>query len=263
MIYVYDGTWDGMMTLICRTAQEGAPEDIARSSGGRPLLDFTLVPTDPAMAEGAAAALEARLGGRAIRDAYLALATEGPGIDLAVWGYLARLWAEGRRAGGDLADERVGRVFHAARAAARELDHWLGWTRFQDRGAAYYSAIEPACDLLPLLAEHFAQRFPHRWVLHDTRRGKAALHGEGQWMILEDIPPEGASYRPPSGASCRPPAELPAPTAEEGEFQELWREFFRSVAIPERPNPRCQRNFLPKRAWRCLVEDPGEHEMAM
>ena len=33
MIYVYDGTWNGMMTLVHRTARDGIlPDDILRSS---------------------------------------------------------------------------------------------------------------------------------------------------------------------------------------------------------------------------------------
>jgi hypothetical protein len=29
------------------------------------------------------------------------------------------------------------------------------------------------------------------------------------------------------------------------------------MAIEERRNPTCQRNFLPKKYWRHLVEEPG------
>ena len=241
MIYIYDGTWEGMMTMICRTAQEGPPEDVLRASpGGAVLLESLQVETDPALARATGAVLASRIGGRATRDAYLAVISEQPGIDLAVWRYLERLWREGRRAGGDLADECVGRVFHAARAAAKEYDRWMGMTRFQDVGGAYYAAIGPKCDVLPILANHFAGRLPDRWVLHDVRRGKAALHDGGRWVVTDGVPETAA----------------PRVTEEERAFQSLWREFFRSVAIRERTNPRCQMNFLPKRVWRYLVERP-------
>ena len=227
------------MTLVLWTAREGAPQDVLRARAGGVLLDAVSVATDFSAAASVDAALTHRLGGRAMRDAYLALTTEARGIDMAVWSCLERLWRQGRRAGGDLADECVGRVFHAARRAAREYDRWMGVARFQDVGGAYYAAVDPECDVLPILADHFARRLPDRWVLHDVRRGRAALHEGGRWVIAEGVRERDA----------------PQVTAEERQFQSLWRQFFRSIAVRERKNPRCQRNFLPKRLWRCLVEE--------
>ena len=67
-IYVYDGTWNGMMTLVHRTARDGAlPDDILRFSpngSSGVLLDSTEVRSDPSLAEATAAVLEERLGRR-------------------------------------------------------------------------------------------------------------------------------------------------------------------------------------------------------
>ena len=50
MIYVYDGTWNGMMTLVHRTARDGAlPDDILRFSpngANGVLLESTEVRSD-------------------------------------------------------------------------------------------------------------------------------------------------------------------------------------------------------------------------
>ncbi|MDR2671871.1 MAG: TIGR03915 family putative DNA repair protein [Coriobacteriales bacterium] len=43
-------------------------------------------------------------------------------------------------------------------------------------------------------------------------------------------------------------------SAEEDEFQALWQTFFDTIAIEERRNPTCQRNFMPKRFWGDLCE---------
>ena len=68
MIYVYDGTWNGMMTLVHRTARDGIlPDDILRSSpngASGVLLESTEVRSDPSLAEATAAVLENRLGRR-------------------------------------------------------------------------------------------------------------------------------------------------------------------------------------------------------
>ena len=251
MIYVYDGTWNGMMALVHRTALEGAPEDILRSSSVLP--DATAIVPDERLAGAVDAALSSRIGRRALRDAQLALMSGTPGgeggdggMDLAVWRYLEQLWRLGRRASRDLADPCIGRVFHAARAVAREYDRWRGLVRFQEAGGFYYAPFEPSSDVLPLLAGHFAKRLPDPWVLHDLRRGRAALHDRGRWIITDALP---------DGLAARI-------TKEEQAFRELWREFYCSAAIRERANPRCQANFIPLWMRKHLIERPGESARA-
>ena len=48
------------------------------------------------------------------------------------------------------------------------------------------------------------------------------------------------------------PLELPGP--EELQYRALWQEFFRTVSIRERTNPRCQNAFLPKRDRGVMTE---------
>ncbi|MDO4787085.1 MAG: TIGR03915 family putative DNA repair protein [Fretibacterium sp.] len=246
MIYVYDGTWSGMMTLVHRTALEGlAPEDIVRFScrkTGRILLECTEVASDAEAAEATSAVLEQRLEGRGLADASLALMSEEEGIDLAVWCYLHRLWREGDAASCDLASPCVGAVHRSARRTSREWHRWMGLVRFRDVGKAYYAAFAPDCDILPLLAEHFLRRLPDRWVLHDVRRGRAAVQERGRWVLTDMELPEGMLRFAPEEEGCR----------------ELWREFFRSAAVKERRSLKRQMRFLPKRTWKYLIERPGE-----
>lgn len=245
MIYLYDGSWNGMMTLVHRTAQDEVfPDDILRTSPGRTegvLLESAAVPGDPDVAEATAAVLERRVGALRLADACLALMSEEDGIDLAVWRYLSRLWHEGKRASGDLADLCVNTVLRAARRSFRELHRWMGLVRFRDTGGAYYAPFAPECDVLPLLADHFRERLPDRWVLHDVRRGRAALHEEGRWFLTD------AAF---SSSALKF-------TDEEVLCQTLWQEFFRSTAVRERRSAKRQRQFLPKRTWTHLIERPG------
>jgi probable DNA metabolism protein len=43
-------------------------------------------------------------------------------------------------------------------------------------------------------------------------------------------------------------------TAGEEAYRNLWRNYFDSMAIKERTNPRCQRNLMPARYWKNLPE---------
>lgn len=44
---------------------------------------------------------------------------------------------------------------------------------------------------------------------------------------------------------------------EEG-FRQLWRDYYRHMAIRERNNPTTQRSFLPKKYWAYLTEMGGK-----
>ena len=49
----------------------------------------------------------------------------------------------------------------------------------------------------------------------------------------------------------------PAPTEEERRCRALWQQFYQTVSIQQRENPRCQMSHMPKRFWADLTEDPG------
>jgi probable DNA metabolism protein len=83
--------------------------------------------------------------------------------------------------------------------------------------------------VLGLLAEHFRERFMnHAWVIHDKRRGLAAIY-DGNEYIIESAPKEaGVDF-----------------TDEEGLVQELWKSFYTTIGIKERRNDKLRRQLLP------------------
>ena len=41
-------------------------------------------------------------------------------------------------------------------------------------------------------------------------------------------------------------------------MEELWKSFFKTVAIKERLNKKCQQNFMPKKYWKNILEMEDE-----
>ncbi|MDR2176103.1 MAG: TIGR03915 family putative DNA repair protein [Synergistaceae bacterium] len=248
MIYLYDGSWDGLMCLVCRTAKDAEfPDGVLRSGdfSGRGqgfLFETARVETVPEIAEATAAALKRRVSGTMLSDAWFALLSDSRGIEMALLKALAKVWARGRRAEADLADGHIHAVRRAALRTGAEYNKYLGVTRFKDVGGLFYSELEPDCDVLTLLAGHFSARLPDRgWVLHDRRRGKAAVYDTRSWFVTD----------------MNLPQPLPV-TEEESAYQELWREFYRSTTTRGRLNCKVQRGNMPKKYWKHLVETPGE-----
>ncbi|MDR3231563.1 MAG: TIGR03915 family putative DNA repair protein [Synergistaceae bacterium] len=245
MIYIYDGTWDGLMCLIYRTAEDGVvPEAILRNGAEKQglLFESARVENNSNIAEATASLLRKRVSGPTWGDAWFALLSGDDGADMALWHLLERVWRRGRRAELDLADPCIDAVRRAARHTGGEYEKYLGVTRFKDVGGILYAQIEPGCDVLPLLAGHFSRRLTDRgWVLHDLRRARAAVCRGADWYVTD-----------------MDPSQAPRIGSGEQRYQDLWREFYRATTTRERLNYKVQRTHMPRKYWKHLVETPGE-----
>jgi len=49
----------------------------------------------------------------------------------------------------------------------------------------------------------------------------------------------------------------PELSSKEKDVQALWLAFFSAVSIKNRSNPKTQQQFMPKKYWKHLIENPG------
>lgn len=102
---------------------------------------------------------------------------------------------------------------------------------------ALVAVIEPENFVLPLLAYHFSNRYPDEGLMIFDKTHKSALiHQAGRLDIVDVVG-----------------WELPEPEEEEMEYRRLWQQFYKTIAIASRDNPRCRMNFMPKRFWKHLT----------
>ena len=106
----------------------------------------------------------------------------------------------------------------------------------------FVAECEPATFCLPLIAEHFVERLPNQlFVIFDRKRKIYVVHlPGGQWTMQ--------TYNP----------RLDESSCYETAFESLWQKYYKTMAIPERINPKLQMSNMPKRYWKYLVEEPGE-----
>jgi len=146
----------------------------------------------------------------------------------------------------NLNDPDILSVVTAARRCRNQAQKIMGLIRFSELvDGLWYSAISPDCDVLPLIAPHFALRFAaQRFIIHDLRRSTAIVHEPGAaWRILDGVfLPDGMQV-----------SDLPC-TEKEFLIRKHWRRYFSSIAIEARRNPRLQASFMPKKYWAGLPE---------
>jgi probable DNA metabolism protein len=123
----------------------------------------------------------------------------------------------------------------------REYHRLCGLLRFTPEtidGTEQYTAYcEPDHFVLPLLMEHFHQRFGETsWAIIDEKRSLAALSKGGK-------KPQLLHYTAPHDKNNAG-----------DEWVNLWKSYHRSINNEARSNPRLQQHFIPNRYRKYLPE---------
>lgn len=265
MVYEYEGGFAGFLCaaaeLINATKADGASPTRATFSvaaAGVPagLFEERIgVARDDARAAALWRRLSAKAGLEAMETIRAAFLSDLAGADGAAARLLARMAWRGARALDELGDADAILVEKAAHRARAEAHLMLGLVRFSELAdGSYFASIRPDCDTLPLMGNHFAERFPDmRWAISDRRRGTAAVHLPGApWRLVEGFSLGGAAGDETAGGPAFPSAT--PYSATELELRAAWALYFKSVAIEERANERLQAGHMPKKYWDELPE---------
>ena len=145
-----------------------------------------------------------------------------------------------------LQDPYVERVFRLSQRVGREAARYIEFVRFRElENGVLFSEIEAEGQILPLIGDHFSDRFPNEhFMICDHHRGDCLIHMSGRpWFIWKSAAEELT-------------ADLKLSHTEQ-EIQQLWRTFCRSISIRERENGRLQMQFWPLKYRKWMTEGTG------
>ncbi|MFN2363878.1 MAG: TIGR03915 family putative DNA repair protein [Halarsenatibacteraceae bacterium] len=240
--FLYDGSFTGFMTLIYWTFKDKIkPAKIFKKDDypGDLFSETVEIKTDGELADKVIKSAKDKLSARVFRQAYYAFLSEFAGIELAIFDYLYLGFAERVNLKKNWTEKSVLEVKKVARKVSRERHRFKGLLRFRELAdGILYGPFKPDYNISGLLAPHFAARLTgEQWIIHDLGRKLATIYNGRSWIeISDDLLPE---------------LEL---SQEETGYQEIWQEFFRSIAIDERYNPELQANFIPYKYRDYLLE---------
>ena len=122
------------------------------------------------------------------------------------------------------------------------------FVRFQETvEGSYYASFAPLYDVLPLSLPHFRDRFAdQQWIIYDLKRNYGFLH---DLKTVSRIVFDELKVNPQNGQLHH---SLLAD--DEKLFQQLWKQYYKSICIQERKNPKVHRQHLPRRFWKFLPE---------
>jgi probable DNA metabolism protein len=262
--YIYDGTFEGLLTVISLTV--GGNEPVNQISTGEELQPDLFsktvrVETDEAWADKFFQTLRRQFSESVVQDLGYCFLAEIQGMEKVMADYVRLLLTKGEAISGNFAEPVVLTVRRTCTRVSHEIGRLHGFVRFRKlRNEVYYAPIAPDHNVVQLLAPHFKDRFAdQKWLIHDTKRNSGIYYDLERCRFIPVV--ENAPQLEPNGQSGASGEDLERACAhffdpEELDYQEIWDQYFHEVAILERRNPKLQKQRMPVRYWRYLVEKP-------
>jgi probable DNA metabolism protein len=242
LVYLYDGTLEGMLTAVFEAfCRKEDPRDILQEQSLQQALfcSYAHIPTDVAKASRVQVGIAETLGARSYENVKHVFLSEDESKGGTILRYLQYTMRKGARSCAHLANPAVAAFEEILRQVTKEAHYMIQFVRFAElEGGVYFSRIKPKASVVPLIMDHFAARFNVQpFMIYDERHGLSGVFDTERWWLADarDV-------------------QVPGNTEAEDDFQALWQTFYDTIAIEERRNPTCQRNFMPKRFWGNMCE---------
>ncbi len=204
-----------------------------------------LLPTDVSKAERVLIGLTRKSSNQTVRFLYSCFLSELDGVEMKLL-HLIRFILDGQAYKiSDYSDPTIMELHKIKKMIRREVHRMHAFVRFQEtKDNMWVCEINPDFNVLPLIGKHFKDRYPAlEWLIYDTRRAYAIYH-KNHKIHFVTIDMEGKSKLIPRDIL----------TDEELKYQNLWKQYFKSVNIEERNNKKLHLRHVPKRYWPFLIE---------
>lgn len=172
---------------------------------------------------------------------YTAFLSEEQGIEMKILAFLRKLFLlDDPNYGKNPTSPEMLPLYKIAGSVRREAGGMLGIVRFSKwHGNFYIAKIEPKYDILLLMEQHFCNRFANqKWIIYDAKRKYALLHDRAGAAKVVSLPDEASFIR----------------AIQSDGITRLWQDYYNTIAIKERENPKLLKRCLPVRYWKNLPE---------
>ena len=257
-IYSFNGTIDGLLTAVFEAfALHEQPEALLSEGDPVPLFCDRLytVPTDTEKAGRVWKGLEKRLPKNAVKMLAVSFLSEMRELNNPLFQYICKVFRQPDGESGierNFADSDVLTVTNIARKVLHEGQRMKQFIRFQKaKDGTYLAVISPDHNVLPLITDHFADRFNDQpWLIYDAKRHYGFYYdGNGEPVRITFADESSVSFNLSNGH-----LNDDVLSDDDHLMQDLWRTYFKAICIRERLNPRKQLQDMPRRYRKYLTE---------
>ena len=250
-ILLYDGSFEGLLTSIFEIFEYKFDDAEIISSANYQQEDFFAeiheVISQKEKADRVLKKLEENLGKEGIRNllwVYLSERKDLERLILSAVRYSIKNPKENILQ--DFAHPDIIEISKICKSVGRERHRMTAFVRFEKlQDDVYFSKIEPDFNVLPLILNHFKNRYQdQKWMIFDLKR---------HYGIFYDLK-EVHFFTPDSSQLQNFRNSEQFHHEEEKKYQTLWQRYFVKTGIPERKNMKLNIQWVPKRYWKYLTE---------
>ena len=189
--------------------------------------------------------IQKNLGNLSYQEIYQALlakdANKGSAVLQTIWA--ARQIQNSHKIMEHLSNPYVEKVFKLSRRVGGEAHQYKGFVRFRElKNGILFSEIEPKSQILTCIAGHFSDRLPlENFMIYDRTHNMFVVHqAQCKWVLVSGMELAKDIFEDIS--------------ENQEKFATLWKGFCKSISIAERENLSLQRQNLPLRYRKHMVE---------
>ncbi|MDL2282363.1 TIGR03915 family putative DNA repair protein [Parabacteroides sp. OttesenSCG-928-G06] len=250
-VFVYDRSFEGLLTAVFDAyARKTFPDILLGEEDVLPLFSeevYTVI-TDTAKAERVWKALEKKLSKIALSQITVSWLSEMPEVGQLIFRYIRKNIDAPQSVEMNFGDPDILELTKIWKKVAQEKTRIHQFLRFQKAAdGTFFGAMEPIYNVLPLTIPFLKDRFAdQRWLVYDLKREY------GYYYDMHEVNEVRFEKKEEHLLSGFLSEELM--DKDEKLFQRMWQQYFKSIAIQERKNPKQQRSFMPVRFWKYLTE---------
>lgn len=251
MIYLYDGSFEGLLSVIFETyASKIIPQNIHSEDSYQETFfsEKTVIPSNPENANRVWTGWQKKLRKETSQLPYLAFLAGGKNMEIKLLYFAQLSFKSSKPIETNFSDPHIVDIRRAARSVTQEAMRMMQFVRFQaTKDNIYFCGIQPQYDVLPLVIDHFKDRFAdQQWLLYDIKRDYGFFYN---LKTTEEIIINDKTFNTQNG-------RIPIDILQENEviYETMWNNYCRSITIKERMNLKLQKQHMPKRYWKFLPE---------
>ncbi|MBQ8047467.1 MAG: TIGR03915 family putative DNA repair protein [Prevotella sp.] len=267
LVYTFDRTFDGLLSAIFDAyALHQEPEGLVGKGEVLPLFCEAVheVVTSEEKVSRVWTGLGKRLSREAMKMLMVSYLSEEKELAFPLFSYIYKVFKHPLPEGASMSYERnfsdpdVLYVTNTARRVMHERLRMMQFLRFQKaKDGTYVGVVSPDNNVLPLIIDHFRDRFCSQpWLIFDARRRYGYYYspkgeGEGSDEVIRVTFEDEADLSFDLGTGKLNEDLL---SSDDHLLQDLWRTYFKAICIRERINPKKQLNDMPRRYWKYMTE---------
>ena len=236
MIYVYDGSFEGLLTVIFDSYK--VLESVEKITVKNMQIDFISekinTRTDLEKANRVKKSIIKNFSYSFYNNICMVFSSSSDKKEMAIAKTLKKLYTKGFYYI-ESADTNVVDFRNILKRVSGEIHSYKGLIRFSECDNILFARFSPENDILFYLYLHFKNRLGNcKFIIADTNRKKAVLYDGNKGEFFDFIDDKNLKI--------------------EDKYVDLWLRFYDSIAIDERKNEKLRIQNMPKKYWKNLPE---------